>query len=341
MSNIQIGAAPLMDNAAYDIPCGWACTQPCDNMYFLQPERICEQGLTLLQLHMLIAIWSRGGRVTSYRWLSRSLGAKLKREFSAESARGVVDRLVTRGYVQRKPAQEGLLRGLRYYVVAQRACPFLARALCQEAVWDTQEATHDATQPKRIDRSLSIYPLTGANAARQKLETLADSDIELFWPELFRQGFRATQIRQILASLDKLGIKCDDVAQGLGYAEWLLAADCLCDKHGDLVENPVSWVFKTLSRQGYYPRPPGYVSPEEQAARDAAEEKKRLAAAVEELHEAEFCAWSSQLNPEERIGIIQAAAGGNPFPMPDSVRLKAYFDKQVWPEIQNRHEKEG
>lgn len=38
------------------------------------------------------------------------------------------------------------------------------------------------------------------------------------------------------------------------------------DAKGKAVEAPVNWVFRILASQGYYPRPPGYISPDEQAS---------------------------------------------------------------------------
>jgi hypothetical protein len=328
---------PKANSIMYNLPCEWACTRAYISPLLPLQDHTCEQGLTLLQLHVLILSIGLKNRITSYASLSRLLSIKLDEKHSADSVRGIIGRLVTRGYLQCQQAREGLLRGLRYQVVVSKVCPFLLRALCKDTDWNIHEGAQGKAQPKQTERSLSISLSMENRSARQQLEAITDQDIELHWPTLFGYGFRVTQIRQILSNLDKVGIGCDDVVQGLSHVEWSLSTGSIHDKNGNPVEKPVGWTYKTLSRQGYYQRPAGYVSPQEQVARDVAEEKKRMASTMEELHEAEFSVWSSQLTSEERIGIVRVAAGGNPFPMPDSVRLKAHFDKQIWPEIQKQH----
>ena len=66
------------------------------------------------------------------------------------------------------------------------------------------------------------------------------------------------------------------IIQGLTYAEWELAAGKMYDASGKPVSKPVPWVFTILGRQGYYNRPEGYISPEEQAEKDAAQEAHAL-----------------------------------------------------------------
>lgn len=112
------------------------------------------------------------------------------------------------------------------------------------------------------------------------------------------------------------------------------------DSKGNPIEKPANWVFETLARQGYYPRPTGYISPQEQAERDATEEKARLAAAHKARMEAEYEAWAVQLAPDERKRIIQerSPAGQGALRMPERVALRAYFRAEVWPEAQRREQ---
>lgn len=93
---------------------------------------------------------------------------------------------------------------------------------------------------------------------------------------------------------------------------------------------PANWVFFILAKQGYYPRPSGYVSPQEQAELDAAEERKRVIAAREERFKAECDLWISSLSVDERNTIESGTIR-----MPDNMALRNYFRAEVWPKRQN------
>ena len=99
------------------------------------------------------------------------------------------------------------------------------------------------------------------------------------WPHLVRAGFGADQMEQIVDNLDQLGKPTDRIVAGLDHAEWELENGKMLDKAGQPVADPCSWVFTALARTGYYRRPKGYISPEEQAAKDAEAEAKAVVAA--------------------------------------------------------------
>lgn len=92
------------------------------------------------------------------------------------------------------------------------------------------------------------------------------------------------------------------------------------DKEGKAVADPCSWVFQSLARQGYYRRPNGYVSPEEQAETDAAAAAKALLQAQKARKDVEFEAWRAGLPPEELAAIL---AGKTVRYMPDEQYLRA------------------
>ena len=75
--------------------------------------------------------------------------------------------------------------------------------------------------------------------------------------------------------------------QGLTHAEWELGRQSMKDAKGVAIGDPRSWVFHILASQGYYPRPPGHVSPTEQAERDRELTLKREQEAHEARMEAE------------------------------------------------------
>lgn len=144
-----------------------------------------------------------------------------------------------------------------------------------------------------------------------KLLSLTDNDLEFYWPNLFRHGFTTHQIRQIVERLKKIDKSADLVLRSLDYAEWELEQGSMLDKDGNAVENPCSFVFNSLAKTGYYRRPKGYVSPEEQAEEDRKaqaealkkkiEERERIEKEAREAKEREECkAWWESLGEEER-----------------------------------------
>lgn len=123
------------------------------------------------------------------------------------------------------------------------------------------------------------------------------------WPNLAKAGFGTCQIRQILARLFQVGIGAGNLAQGLTYAEWELEHGTMRDKNGEPVSHPLNWVFSSLARTGYYRRPQGYISPQEQAEIDATVEEERLKKAREARKKSAFEAWCAGLSPQEKMPL--------------------------------------
>ena len=134
--------------------------------------------------------------------------------------------------------------------------------------------------------------------------------LETSWPNLVRCGFGSDQLEQISRMLAELGKPTDRVIRGLDHAEWELEKGKMCDKTGQPVADPCAWVFQSLARTGYYRRPAGYVSPEEQAAKDAEEEARAVSLAHQKAELAQFEAWKGTLSPEELKGALQGHPGG-------------------------------
>jgi hypothetical protein len=188
---------------------------------------------------------------------------------------------------------------------------------------------------RKIDReNLSIFS-EGAESQKtaSSLESLTEDDIAFHWPELAGQGFGTHQIRQILHELSRKNIGPERVMQGLIHAEWELASGRMRDKEDKPIELPVNWVFAILARQGYYPRPQGYVSPQEQAELDAAEEAKRLTAARKARLEADCDAWIAGLSQEQRRMIL--AEQQNRFSMPENVVFSRYYREKIRPALES------
>ena len=130
------------------------------------------------------------------------------------------------------------------------------------------------------------------------------------WPNLARAGFGCEQLDQITAALAELGKPMDKIVQSLDHAEWELERGQMLDKDGQPVSDPCSWVFTALARTGYYRRPKGYVSPEEQAAKDVEAEAKAVIAARQAAEQAQFEAWRDGLSPEELTAALRGHPGG-------------------------------
>jgi len=292
----------------------------------------CDHGLSALQINVLALILRAGARVTPYERIARQLAQEFGQVQTAESVRGVVNRLAVRGFVRHRQSREGTLRGVRFSPVDALICPHISpvRADPRCSVRGEARPEPSATPSilKEIDRenTLSISSEKAGQAAANRLEALTEDDLAFHWPELARLGFGTHQIRQILQRLAQVNIGADKITQGLTHAEWELTAGKMRDKNGEPIASPASWVFAILAKQGYYPRPHGYVSPLEQAALDATEEKTRLTEARQAHFEAEYCAWESGLSETERQTIL--TEHGHQFE-PQHITLKKYFRAQI------------
>ena len=132
--------------------------------------------------------------------------------------------------------------------------------------------------------------------------------------------------------LEQKGLPLSNIPHGLDHAEWELEHGLMQDKDGKIVSLPTNWVFQILAKQGYYPRPVGYVSPHEQAELDAIEECKRLAVAQEERLKAECAVWIAGLSPDAR-NAIQGVQNGS-IRIPGDVVLRNHFRAESWPKRQ-------
>ena len=112
----------------------------------------------------------------------------------------------------------------------------------------------------------------------------------------------------------------DRLVQALDHIEYELANDQLRDKDGQIVADPCSWAFRALAQNGYYRRPKGYVSAEEQAARDAEEEARAVITARQKAEHAQFTAWREGLSASALAAALVGYPGGP----------KDAWLKQVW-----------
>jgi hypothetical protein len=299
-------------------------------------EGRCPRGFSNLQIAIL-GVLKAHQQIIAYWQIAELVATRYGQGATAGAVRGALERLYRRGFIIRARAAAGSLKGNRYAFTAEpcpHITPYAAMELGTDSNMHSTAQSGEIAAPsilKEIDRKNTLS-ISSEERERIRLESLGEADIAFYWPKLAGSGFGTHQIRQIVQRLDQRGLSLCSVMQGLEHAEWELERGLMKDKEAKAVELPVNWVFTILANQGYYPRPSGYVSPQEQAELDAAEEQKRLAAAQEERFKAECDAWVSGLPPDERSAILGKQSGS--VRIPDDVLLRRHFSTEVWPKRQ-------
>ena len=148
--------------------------------------------------------------------------------------------------------------------------------------------------------------------------------IHTTWPNLARSGFGVAQMQQITTNLAAIGKPTDRLLLGLGHIEYELAHGQLVAKDGQPVADPCSWAFRALAQNGYYRRPKGYVSPEEQALQDVEAEATALIPARQRVELAQFEAWKTGLTEAEVEKAMIGHPGG-----PKDAWLKSVWKKST------------
>lgn len=330
-------------------PCRFACSLTCmqSNMGesvregMLLPTKLgrCACGFSGLQINVLSVLKARH-EVISYWQIATLVQSVFDQQTTEDAVRGALTRLYRQKFLVRQRVSRAHLKGNRYAFNAdpcQHIKPYTE--LMQSGVESGKQNDMHAAKLglpsilEEIDRkNLSISSEKYGNGnSTDLLEALSDEDIAFHWPVLARMGFGTHQVRQIIHRLVRVNIGTEHIMQGLTHAEWELAASKMRDKAGNPIASPLSWVFKILATQGYYPRPDGYRSPQEQAILDAAEETKREAAAHEAHQAAEYDAWVARLTSEERSAILGPQDGS--LRMPPDVVLRSHFRGAVWPKL--------
>ena len=132
--------------------------------------------------------------------------------------------------------------------------------------------------------------------------------------------------REIVRSREERGLDCDLLRMGLERMA-----------KGEKVQNPLGHVYKALHCNGYFDKPPGFLSADERAARDAAERAEALCQARARLEKTNFELWRLHLSPQEveaitardpknRFGPLEMSLRsewrrlGQPVPMPQDLQ---------------------
>lgn len=329
-------------------PCRIACSLACmqsgmsgsaeEGMLLPTKAGRCACGFSSLQINVLSVLKARH-EVISYWQIARIIQDIFDQRATEGAVRGALGRLYPQGFLIRQRASRAHLKGNRYAFNAdpcRHIMPYteLMQSGVKSAKRENAHSAENGTPSilEEIDRKNTLS-ISSPEEDRARLEALTEQDIEFHWPKLAGSGFGTHQIRQIIDRLEQKNLPLSNVMPGLEHAEWALEHGLMKDKDGQSVQHPTNWVFQILAKQGYYPRPVGYVSPQEQAELDAAEERKRLAAALEERLQAECAAWIAELPEGERRAIVGDDSGK--IRVPAEVALRNYFRAEVWPKRQN------
>ncbi len=315
--------------------------QPCMQTGYLPPTKkgYCAQGFSENQINIISVIKSYSS-VLSYWQIAEITSQFFQYEINESQVRGSLERLSKKGIFHKERARNGKMQGNKYLIINE-PCKYI-RSLHEIA---SQNKFSDKQPPMNGDRQISQHSGENQNPSilkeidnknlsilkndnsEQKLEALTEVDIEFHFPNIAKHGFGTKQIRQIVFRLKQVEIDCSQVMQGLIHAEWELENNCMRGKEGVVIQSPINWVFQILAKQGYYPRPKSYISPQEQAKLDEKYEHERIKDAYQEERDAKFKAWEVTLSENEKQELFEANTNsryGN-----REVILKSYFFSKV------------
>jgi len=271
---------------------------------------------TPAQRQVLSYFETHGSHVSNYSKIMEETGLPYN------TVRKGINKLIDAGQLTKTNWRQGSARGLQFTIYGK-----MGQVNRAEQQSRTTEQGNKAGQESRITKqdNKAGQESTFFKIDREDLNlSISQEDMALQWPNLSRCGFGPSQLAQIKGSLSRVGKPTDRIVQGLDHLEYELANDQLVDKSGQPVADPCSWAFRALAQNGYYRRPKGYVSPEEQAAKDAEVEARSLIAARQKAEQAQFEAWKLGLTEDELKEAMTGHPGG-----PKDAWLKSVWKKSA------------
>lgn len=331
-------------------PCTYACKQACKDFKMEscthpnmeQARRLpsregkCPNGFSILQIAILSVLKSHA-EVIAYWQIAELIASHFQCNITEGAVRGALERLYRHGFLLRQRGTSGHLKGNRYAFNSEPCAHIMP--LYEIKKNNVESGTHSGTFENKhsapsilnkIDRknlSISSNSMDGDNGDRERLEAFSEEDIAFNWPELAQIGFGTIQIRQIVEVRGKEQDGLKNIMQGLTYADWEFAHHGLRTKKGEEIKSPLNWIFSIFLRQGYYPRPPGYISPEEQADLDRTTELAKQQEARKARLEAEYEEWFANCTIDERKSISSRIE------LPEKAALRMHFVENIWPKI--------
>ena len=246
-----------------------------------------------------------GPMVTTYAVIAAETGVPLG------TARTIVDKFVAAGWLRKEQWGAGRNRALSLSPTEALADLWRGGQTDKQSIQKKQTSqAYKQTGPiRQLHQTVESNRANAPLKIERKNLSISLETLRTSWPCLARTGFGLEQLEQIHSALAQLGKSADRVVQGLDHAEWELAEGKMLDKTGKPVADPCAWVFRSLASQGYYRRPAGYVSAEEQAELDAANEAAALAQSRENARQARFKAWLLGLSRQEREQALEGRKG--------------------------------
>jgi len=245
------------------------------------------------------------------------LAEKLKIPY--KTLRWVMSSLEKDGFFKRRDFRNGRFQGVEL-LFDERLCQ---RFLERQGLASKSSTTPWAAPSTTTSTSTSTSTTHTPYKIERKNLSLSSSRLAATWPRLAQAGFGTEQLDQIVRALEELGKETDRIVVSLDHAEWELAHDAMVDRTGQPVVDPCAWVFQSLARTGYYRRPAGFVSAQEQAVKDAEAEARALLAARRQVEETQFAAWRASLAGEALEEVMAGYPGG-----PKEIWLKAQWEKR-------------
>jgi len=218
------------------------------------------QGIILNYLSRL------GSHITNYPRLQAETGVPVR------TIRDIFTKFEALGWMTKTPWAQGSARGIK--ILVHENCRYTSPI--------------QLTDSTCLQAPLLQPAFTAPKGRSAKKLAFSTEDCRVHWPQLAHAGFGPDHLERIAASLSRLGKSADRVVAGLDHIEFELTHDRLVDENGQAVGDPCAWAFQILAQNGYYRRPKGYISPEEQALRDQEAEARALLAARKKVDQIRY-----------------------------------------------------
>ena len=273
--------------------------------------------LTDNQAHILRFLYERSVKVIKYDELSQAL------DIPYGTVRWAIAGLERENFLAKRKFRKGRVQGIAI-TLNEQLCRDFHRKRIQGEEGETQgnnlhhsneqtkSQTFSQTLPRthsRTDTSPPLEKKKEESSFYSRIREFTDEDVAFFYPCLAAIGFGGEQMRQIADRLEQVAKAADKVFVSLEHADWELGQGPLRDKEGEEVASPLGFIFNALARTGYYRKPKGYVTAEEQAARDLEEKAKAARQSRERKERAEFELWRDSLDEEERERLLEGRIG--------------------------------
>ena len=261
-----------------------ACGQPADTRKNApDPTFILRSDMTswtVNQNKVLSFFRGYGHCITNHRVIAEKLNIPYG------TIRNILRRLVGAGLIRTEPYKETGIQGIEVWYcgpdlqqVADRTGsnqqPFwtgggqAVKTAAEQASWSEAEQTAYKEDREKDRENKNIEK-------NQSILMLSKEQIDELWPHMGEAGLFARDIQKVKSAMDIQGIENNPekiIAQSLRFIDWQLAQGPIIDQHGKEVMKPVAYWQASMTRNGCYQMPPGYIDPEVLALRQLVNEE--------------------------------------------------------------------